>query len=96
MDLKVTMRTTGVARSCFTSQYHRASATDDRLLRHSGADHDDRPGGGAQVLEQQIAIYAAISSAFEKSSGGADFGFAVDSWSASDFATGFDPANNPP
>jgi hypothetical protein len=48
-----------------------------------------------QVLEQQIAIYAAISSAFEKSSGGADFGFAVDGWSASDFATGFDPANNP-
>ena len=42
------------------------------------------------MLEQQIAIYAAISSAFQ-SSGGADFGFAVDSWSASDFATGFDP-----
>jgi hypothetical protein len=48
-----------------------------------------------QVLEQMVATYAAISSAFEKSSGGNDFGFAVDSWSTNDLATGFDPANNP-
>ena len=33
-----------------------------------------------QVLEEMVASYAAISSAFEKPSGGADFGFAVDRW----------------
>ena len=48
-----------------------------------------------QVLEQMVASYAAISSAFEKSSGGADFGFAVDRWWTNDFATGFDVQNKP-
>jgi hypothetical protein len=47
-----------------------------------------------QVLEQMVASYAAISSAFEKSSGGADFGFAVDRWWTNDFATGRDPNGN--
>jgi hypothetical protein len=48
-----------------------------------------------QVLEQMVASYAAISSAFERSSGGADFGFAVDRWWTNDFATGFDTQNKP-
>jgi hypothetical protein len=47
------------------------------------------------VLEQMVATYAAISSAFEKSSGGSDFGFAVDRWWTNDFATGTDPKGNP-
>jgi hypothetical protein len=47
-----------------------------------------------QVLEQMVASYAAISSAFEKSSGGSDFGFAVDRWWTNDFATGRDPNGN--
>ena len=48
-----------------------------------------------QVLEQMVASYAAISSAFEKSSGGSDFGFAVDRWWTNDFATGFDTQGKP-
>jgi hypothetical protein len=48
-----------------------------------------------QVLEQMVASYAAISSAFEKSSGGEDFGFAVDRWWTNDFATGFDNQDKP-
>lgn len=48
-----------------------------------------------QVLEQMVASYAAISSAFEKSSGGSDFGFAVDRWWTNDFATGFDTQGQP-
>jgi hypothetical protein len=48
-----------------------------------------------QVLHQSVATYAAISSAFEKSSGGSDFGFAVDRWWTNDFFTGRDTNGNP-
>jgi hypothetical protein len=48
-----------------------------------------------QVLHQSVVTYAAISSAFEKSSGGSDFGFAVDRWWTNDFFTGRDTTGKP-
>jgi hypothetical protein len=46
------------------------------------------------IVVNQIAPYAAISSAFEKSSGGADFGFAVDDWRPNPFFSGPDVHGN--
>jgi hypothetical protein len=57
-------------------------------IGHATPQIDVDPGGG-------IASYAAISSAFEKSSGGADFGFAVDNWRPNAFWSGTDAFGHP-
>jgi hypothetical protein len=61
-------------------------------------DKDDVPcldGNVGAGTDCGIASYAAISSAFEKSSGGADFGFAVDSWRPNAFWSGTDAYGHP-
>lgn len=45
------------------------------------------------IVVEQIVPYVAVSSAFEKSSGGADFGFAIDAWRPNPFFSGSDVNN---
>lgn len=47
------------------------------------------------IIVEQIVPYVAISSALEKSSGGADFGFAVDDWRPSPFFSAPDANGHP-
>lgn len=47
------------------------------------------------IVVEQIVPFAAISSAFEKASGGADFGFAVDDWRPNPFFSATDASGHP-
>jgi hypothetical protein len=47
------------------------------------------------IVVDQIVPYVAVSSAFEKSSGGADFGFAIDAWRPNPFFRANDVNNVP-
>jgi hypothetical protein len=47
------------------------------------------------IVVDQIVPYVAVSSAFEKASGGADFGFAIDAWRPNPFFSASDVNNVP-
>ena len=47
------------------------------------------------IVVEQIVPYVAVSSAFEKSSGGADFGFAIDAWRPNPFFSAPDVNDRP-